>query len=147
MFRPRVIPVLLLDGKGLVKTVRFEKKRYIGDPINAVKILNDHQSDELVVLDNSATNEDRVISADLARQICDEAFMPFAVGGGIRNRKQSAMLLKAGAEKIIINSSAAADPSFIRECSLEFGSQSVVVSVDVKKSILGKYTKIGRAHV
>ncbi len=140
MFRPRVIPVLLLKGKGLVKTIQFKEERYIGDPINAVRILNDHESDELVFLDISASNEERVISAELAQQICDEAYMPFAVGGGIKNTRQAAILLKAGAEKIVINSSAAADPSFIRECSLEFGSQSVVVSVDAKKSLFGKYT-------
>lgn len=145
MFRPRVIPVLLLKGKGLVKTVQFKNERYIGDPINAVKLFNDHESDELVFLDISASKEGRVISAELAEQICDEAFMPFAVGGGIKNPRQAALLLKAGAEKIVINSSAAEDPSFIRECALEFGSQSIVVSVDVKKSLFGNYSVMTHA--
>ena len=83
MFLPRIIPVLLLKGKGLVKTVKFDNPRYIGDPINAVKIFNDLKADELVFLDITASKEKRCISVELVRAIGDEAFMPFGVGGGI----------------------------------------------------------------
>jgi imidazole glycerol-phosphate synthase subunit HisF len=139
MFLPRIIPVLLLKGKGLVKTVKFKEPKYIGDPINAVKIFNDLKADELVFLDITASKEDRTISVDLVKDIGDEAFMPFGVGGGINNIKQIELLLKAGAEKVIINSNAVIKPELIEEAAKIFGSQSIVVSLDAKKSLFGKY--------
>ena len=87
MFRPRVIPVLLLKDKALVKTIRFKDSRYIGDPINAVKVFNDLKADELVFLDIQATNEKRTISIDLVQRVGEEANMPFSVGGGISSIK------------------------------------------------------------
>ena len=139
MFLPRVIPVLLLKGKGLVKTVKFKDPKYIGDPINAVKIFNDLKTDELVFLDITASKEGRTVSVDLVKDIGDEAFMPFGVGGGVRNIKQIEDLLKAGAEKVIINTQAVLKPELIEEASKVFGSQSIVFCLDVKKSFLGKY--------
>jgi cyclase len=139
VFRPRVIPVLLLKGQGLVKTVKFSKQTYIGDPINAVRIFNDLQVDELVFVDITATNEGREVSVDLVRQLGDEAYMPFAVGGGIRSMNTISALLRAGAEKVILNTSVAQDASLIRDAADSFGSQSIVASVDVKKNIFGKY--------
>ncbi|MBN1213869.1 MAG: imidazole glycerol phosphate synthase subunit HisF [Candidatus Lokiarchaeota archaeon] len=139
MFLPRIIPVLLLKGKGLVKTVKFKEPRYIGDPINAVKIFNDLKADELVFLDITASRKGRYISVDLVKDIGDEAFMPFGVGGGISNIEQIEQLLKAGAEKVIINTSAFLNPSLIEESAKIFGSQSIVVSLDVKKNFFGKY--------
>jgi cyclase len=139
MFRPRVIPVLLLRGKGLVKTVRFDKYKYIGDPINAVRIFNDLEADELVFLDILATPERRTVSVDLVRQIGDEAFMPFGVGGGIASVSDAMALIGAGAEKVILNSAARLQPGLIGGIAKVAGSQSVVVSVDVKKNWLGKY--------
>lgn len=139
MFLPRVIPVLLLKGKGLVKTVRFKDPKYIGDPINAVKIFNDLKTDELVFLDITASKEGRTVSVDLVKDIGDEAFMPFGVGGGINNIKQIEQLLKAGAEKVIINTNAVLNPELIEEASKVFGSQSIVVALDVKKTLFGKY--------
>src|SRR5574338_938096 len=115
MFLPRIIPVLLLKGKGLVKTVRFKNPRYIGDPINAVKIFNDLKADELIFLDINASKEGRTIAIDLVKDIGDEAFMPFGVGGGIRDVSQIELLLKAGAEKIIINTQAIINPNLIEE--------------------------------
>jgi imidazole glycerol-phosphate synthase subunit HisF len=146
MFRPRIIPSLLLKGQGLVKTIRFEKAKakYIGDPINAVRIFNDLEADELAFLDIIAGNEGRCISVDLVKDIGDEAFMPFAVGGGIRNTDQIRNLLTAGAEKVIINTAAIDNPSLIEEASVLFGNQSIVVSVDVKKNIWGKYKVFSR---
>ena len=139
MFLPRIIPVLLLKGKGLVKTVKFKEPRYIGDPINAVKIFNDLKSDELVFLDITASKEGRIVSVDLVKDIGDEAFMPFGVGGGISDLTQMELLLKAGAEKIIVNTNAVLKPELIKEAAMVFGSQSVVVSIDVKKTLFGKY--------
>lgn len=138
MFRPRVIPVLLLRDKGLVKSVRFKGHRYIGDPINAVRIFNDLRADELVLLDILATKEKRTISPEFVWRIGDEANMPFAVGGGIRSVKDIKSLINAGAEKVIINSYAFENPDFIKEASDMFGSSTIVVSIDVKKNFWGK---------
>lgn len=138
MFRPRVIPVLLLKDKGLVKSVQFKDHRYIGDPINAVRILNDLRADELILLDILATREKRVISPDFVWRIGDEANMPFAVGGGIRTLKDIKSVINAGAEKVIINSYAFENPDFVRAASEMFGSSTIVVSIDVKKNFWGK---------
>lgn len=139
MFLPRIIPVLLLKGKGLVKTVMFKEPKYIGDPINAVKIFNDLKTDELIFLDITASKEGRTVSVDLVKDIGDEAFMPFGVGGGISNIKQIEQLLKAGAEKVIINTNAVLNQGLIEEASKIFGSQSIVVALDVKKTLFSKY--------
>ncbi len=139
MYRPRVIPVLLLKDKGLVKTVKFNKSRYIGDPINAVRIFNDLEADELVFLDITASKEKRTISLDLVKEIGDEAYMPFAVGGGIKTIEDVEEILKAGAEKVVFNTVLLDNLDIISEVSLKFGSQSVIASVDVKKNFFGKY--------
>jgi len=139
MFLPRIIPVLLLKGKGLVKTVRFKEPKYIGDPINAVKIFNDLKADELIFLDITASKEGRIVSVDLVKDIGDEAFMPFGVGGGISDIKQIEHILKAGAEKVVINTNAVLKPGLIEEAARIFGSQSIVVSLDTKKTLFGKY--------
>lgn len=138
MFRPRVIPVLLLRNLGLVKSVQFKDHRYIGDPINAVKIFNDLKADELVFLDILASKEKRKIMLDFVRNVGDEANMPFAVGGGIRTVKDIKEIINAGAEKVVINTAAVERPDFIREACEEFGSSTLVVSIDVKKKFLGK---------
>ncbi|MFH1004415.1 MAG: AglZ/HisF2 family acetamidino modification protein [Bacteroidota bacterium] len=139
MFRPRVIPILLLKGQGIVKTVKFDKCRYIGDPINAVRIFNDLEVDELVFLDILASKENRTISVDIVKQIGDEAFMPFAVGGGIKTTKDAIALIHAGAEKIILNTYFVKNPKLVTELANLIGNQSVVVSIDVKKKWLGTY--------
>jgi len=134
MFRPRVIPCLLLKDKGLVKTIKFKDSTYIGDPMNAVKIFNDAKADELVFLDITATNEGRIPDIEVIRNIGEEAFMPFAVGGGISNIEQVGNLINAGAEKVIINTAAIENPSFISEIADIFGRQSIIVSIDVKST-------------
>jgi cyclase len=147
MFLPRIIPVLLLKGKGLVKTVRFNDPRYIGDPINAVRIFNDLEADELVFLDITASRENRCIALDLVRQIGDEAFMPFAVGGGITRLDQMESLFKAGAEKAVINTGAVKHAGLIEDAARYFGSQSIIVSIDVKQGLFkqqGVYIRDGR---
>ena len=137
MFRPRVIPVLLLRNGGLVKTERFGKQRYIGDPINAVRIFNDHRADELVFLDILATREGRLISLDFVRNVGEEANMPFAVGGGIRSLQDIRSILSAGAEKVVLNSFAAENPDFIAQAADSFGSSTITVCIDVKQKRFG----------
>ena len=139
MFRPRVIPCLLLKDKGLVKTIKFKEPKYIGDPINAIRIFNEKRADELIFLDIKATEEKRIPNLEFISQISDECSMPFGVGGGIRKIEHIKNLIAAGAEKAIINSYAIERPDFVTETANRFGSQSVVVSIDVKKNFFGKY--------
>jgi len=140
LFRPRVIPILTLKGKGLVKTVKFDKKnaRYIGDPMNAVRIFNDLDADELIFLDILASQEGRTISPELVKSIGYEAYMPFAVGGGINNLEQIKQLISLGAEKVVINTAAIENLKLLEQASSVFGNQSVVVAIDVKKNFWNK---------
>ena len=100
MFRPRIIPVLLLKNQGLVKSIGFKNFKYIGDPINAVRIYNELKVDEIVFLDIEATNQKRLISLDFVREVGEEANMPFAVGGGIKTLEQALALIQAGADRL-----------------------------------------------
>ncbi|UPT66323.1 MAG: HisA/HisF-related TIM barrel protein [Sphingobacteriales bacterium JAD_PAG50586_3] len=120
MLRPRIIPVLLLKGSGLYKSKQFKDHKYIGDPINAVKIFNDSNADELVFLDIDATKESRLISLDFVQEVGEEANMPFAVGGGIKTLDNIQDIIAAGAEKVIINSYAAENPDFIAQAADAF---------------------------
>lgn len=138
MFRPRVIPILLLKNSGLVKSEKFKKFTYIGDPINAVKLFNDFKADEIVFLDILASREQRQISLDFVKNVGSEANMPFAVGGGIRTIPHIKDILNAGAEKVIVNTHAVENPDFILEASNTFGSSTITVSIDIKKNLLGK---------
>ena len=139
MIKPRVIPVLLLKGQGLVKTVKFKEPKYLGDPINIVRIFNDKEVDELVLLDITATPEKRGPQFDLLKNIASEAFIPLAYGGGIRSMDDVRKLLSIGIEKLIMNTSAVETPSLVREVADHAGSQAAVVSMDVKRGLLGKY--------
>lgn len=133
MLRTRVIPCLLLKDAGLVKTVNFSDPKYVGDPINAVKIFNNKEVDELIFLDIDATKEKKKPSFELIAKIASEAFMPFSYGGGLRDIEDVKKILEIGVEKAIINSYAHENPEFIKELSAKFGSQSIVVAMDVKK--------------
>jgi cyclase len=137
MFRPRIIPVLLLKNQGLVKSKAFKNHRYIGDPINAVKIFNDLKADELVFLDIDASLKKQTISLNFIKNVGEEANMPFAVGGGIRTINNIRDIISAGAEKVIINSFAVEQPNFIQEASDTFGSSTIAVCIDVKKKMFG----------
>jgi len=139
MLKTRLIPCLLLKNQGLVKTVKFKDPKYLGDPINIVKIFNDKEVDELLFLDITATVENRKPPINLLSQIASECFMPLGYGGGIRNLQEIQELFNVGIEKVSINSYAVENPSFIREAADLFGSQSIVVSIDVKKSLFGNY--------
>ncbi len=139
MYRPRVIPVLLLHNKGLVKTVKFANGKYIGDPMNAVKIFNDFKVDEIVLLDIDATKENRSIPIDLVKEIGEEANMPFSVGGGIKDIETIKAIIQAGAERVILSSYAIENPAFIKEAADYFGSSTICVCIDYKKSWTGKF--------
>jgi len=142
MLTTRVIPCLLLQNAGLVKTVKFTAPTYIGDPINAVKIFNDKEVDELIFLDIEATKENRRPLFTVIEDIANECFMPFCYGGGVRDIDTIKQLFRLGAEKVSINSYAAEHQNFIRKAAEMFGSQSIVVSIDVKKTFWGKYDVI-----
>lgn len=129
---PRVIPTLLYSGEGLVKGKRFSDRRYVGDPINAIKIFNDKCVDELAIFDISATKEGRCISVSLVESFARECFMPLMVGGGIRTVDQARKLLAVGAEKVMLNSAIFENPERIRELVEIFGAQSVVACVDYR---------------
>lgn len=134
MFRPRLIPVLLLNGRTLYKSVRFSDHRYIGDPINAVRIFNNLRADELAFLDILATKEGRTVPLELVRDIGEQASMPFAVGGGIRSVADVRAIIGAGAEKVVIGTAAVEDPEFVRRVSDAFGASTVVVCMDVRRA-------------
>lgn len=139
MFSPRIIPVLLYKNGGLVKSVKFRDYTYIGDPINAVRIFNECYADEIIILDIDASKKNTTIDLQLVKEVGEEANMPFSIGGGINTIDKIYERLKNGAEKVIINSAAIQEPGFVKEASNNFGSSTITVCVDVKKSLLGKY--------
>lgn len=144
MLKTRVMPCLLLRNRGLVKTVKFKDPKYLGDPVNTVRIYNDQEVDELVFLDITATPENKKINFDLIGDIASEVFMPFAYGGGVTTIADMTTLYSLGVEKVCLNTAAHTKPELIREAADRFGSQSVVVSVDVKKNWLGRYEVVIR---
>lgn len=139
MLRTRVIPCLLLKDGGLVKTIKFRKPGYIGDPINTVRIFNELEVDELAFLDISATVEGRGPNYDMLRDISNECFMPLAYGGGIRDVAAGEKILQIGFEKLVINSAALETPELISALARKFGSQAVIVAIDVRRKLLGGY--------
>lgn len=139
MLRVRVIPTLLLKNSGLVKGEKFAGHTYVGDPINAVKIFNTKEVDELVFFDITASREHRKPNYELLADIASQAFMPFGYGGGLAQMEDIEKLFKIGVEKAIINTAAANNLRFVKEASSVAGSQSIVVAIDVRKNLLGKY--------
>lgn len=137
--RTRVIPVLLLRDKGLVKTVKFKDARYIGDPINSVRIFNEKEVDELAFIDITATPNGREPDFEVIEQIAGEAFMPMAYGGGITKFSQVQRILSLGFEKVIFNTAAFDHPDVVAETSKVYGAQSAVVCLDAKKGVFGGY--------
>jgi cyclase len=137
--RVRAIPVLLLHKGGLVKSVQFKNYKYVGDPMNAVKIFNDKGADELAIIDIDATRDNRIPDIDKIADIASEAFMPLSYGGGITTFEQVKELFYNGIEKVIVNKSALNNQSLITTVAEKFGSQAIVASIDVKKNFWGKY--------
>jgi imidazole glycerol-phosphate synthase subunit HisF len=140
MLRPRIIPSLLVHQKGLVKTVNFGNSKYVGDPINAVRIFNEKEVDELIVLDIDATVENREPDFNMIKNLAAECRMPFCYGGGIKTVEQAKKIINLGAEKVALSSAAIENPNLIKEIAKAVGNQSVVVVLDVKKvGLFGKY--------
>jgi cyclase len=138
MLRHRVIPTLLLHRGGLVKTRRFTDPKYVGDPINAIRIFNDKEVDEIIVLDISATKERRAPDMALVERFAGECMMPLCYGGGIKTVEQASSLFRLGVEKVCLQSAALENPSIVSRIADRFGTQSVVVSADVKRPWVGK---------
>lgn len=133
MIMHRIIPCLLLSNGGLVKTHRFSEPKYVGDPINAIRIFNEKEVDELILLDIEASKRGVDPDFDLIEQIAGECFMPLCYGGGVRTPEQASRLFALGVEKISIQSAALDDVKIISKIAERYGSQAVVVSVDVIK--------------
>ena len=138
MLQTRIIPCLQLIDDGLVKTVKFAKEQYIGDPINTVRIFNELEVDELCFLDIRATIQRRAPNFELLSQIADECFMPLAYGGGIKDFDMVKRILSIGFEKIIINTQAYRHPELITQIATHFGSQAIIASIDVKRNLFGR---------
>ena len=133
MLRPRIIPCLLIKDGGLVKTVGFDNPKYLGDPINAVKIFNEKQVDELIILDIDATVKNQEPDMEMISNLASECRMPICYGGGIKNVKQIRQIIALGVEKISISSAAIQNPDIVSEASEYVGNQSIVLTLDVKK--------------
>lgn len=134
----RIMPCLLYDGKGLVKTIKFKSPSYVGDPINAIKIFNEKEVDELILIDINASKEKRKINIAKIADFAGECFMPFAYGGGVKTVSEFYELYKNGVEKVIVNSLVFENPAVIKEAVSKYGSQAVVVCLDFKKNLFGK---------
>ena len=139
MYKPRIIPCLLLRGNSLVKTIKFSNDVYIGDPVNAIRIFNEKEVDELVILDIEASLHSKDPNYELIEEMASEAFMPVAYGGGITKLSQAKHLIRAGIEKIVLNSSITVNPELMVQISETFGKQAIIASVDVRKSIFKGY--------
>ena len=139
MLNKRIIPCLQLLGDSLVKKIKFNKHSYIGDPVNTVRIFNELEVDELVILDITATNEKRIPNRKLLAEIANECFMPLGYGGGLNDFQTVKDIFSIGFEKVVLNSVCHEQPSFVTRVSEHFGNQAVVASVDVKKNIWGNY--------
>lgn len=139
MLKHRVIPCLLLRNGGLVKTHKFAQPKYVGDPINAIRIFNEKEVDELLVLDVEASKSKGEPNYDLIEQFAGECFMPLCYGGGITSIDQARRLFSLGVEKVSLQTSALASLALVSDITSLYGSQSVVVSIDVKKSLFGQY--------
>lgn len=133
----RIIPCLLYDGTGLVKTVKFKNPAYVGDPINAIKIFNDKEVDELILIDINASKQKRKPNFDKIADMAGEAFMPFAYGGGVKTYEDFAKLYKLGVEKVVVNSLIQENPDVIKSVVKDYGAQAVVACIDIKKPLFG----------
>lgn len=138
MLQNRIIPVLLLEDEGLVKTKKFKEPKYIGDPVNTVRIFNTKEVDEIFLLDIHASRNKIAPNFDLVSEIASECFMPLCYGGGIRNLADAEKLFSIGVEKISIQTSALKDLNIVNQIASKFGAQAVVVSVDIKRDFFGK---------
>ena len=145
MLKTRVIPCILIRNGGLVKTFQFGNPKYLGDPLNVVRIFNEKEVDEIVILDITATPEKREPDFELIKDLAGQAFMPLAYGGGITNIQQIEKLFSIGIEKVVLDTIATSNPNLIKQASDIAGSSSVVVCMDVKSKLFGKPTVFSHA--
>ena len=138
MLLKRVIPVLLLSKRGLYKTINFTKRKYVGDPINTVRLFNDLGADEIIIIDIDATKEQRGADISLIRDLASECFMPLTYAGGISSITDAEEILRMGVEKLCINNAITESTALIEDLSKEFGSSTIVISVDVKTNMFKK---------
>ena len=138
MLRKRIIPILQLKDDELIKSYKFKNPQYVGDPVNVVRIFNEIKVDEIILLDIFKSKNNSEINFEIIKDIADECRMPFTYGGGIKNLKQVEKLFSIGVEKISINTAALENEKLIKSLSQIYGSQSVVVSIDVKDNFFGK---------
>jgi cyclase len=138
MLRPRIIPCLLIHEGGLAKTLYFRNPKYVGDPINAVKIFNEKEADELIILDIDATVNGKHPDYKLISDVATECRMPLCYGGGVKTAEQAKKIIGLGVEKIALSAAAIQNPNLIADISDEIGRQSVVVVLDVKKQLFGE---------
>lgn len=141
MLRARFIPTLLLKGSGLYKTVKFKNETYVGDPINAVRIFNDKAVDELILLDIAAHRHGNGPNFELIADIASEAFIPLCYGGGVTRIEQVERLFRLGIEKVAVNAAAIDDMALVTQAARVFGSQSVIVGIDVRRTLFGRYER------
>lgn len=139
MLRPRITPCLLIRNRGLVKTVRFAEPKYVGDPVNAVRIFNEKECDELIALDIDASAQGRAPDFQLIRELAAECRMPLCYGGGIKTPDQAKRIIALGVEKIAISSVVLENSDIVATIANEIGSQSVVVVFDVRKKAQNDY--------
>ena len=139
MLKKRIIPCLLLKDMGLVKTTKFKNPTYIGDPINAVKIFNEKEVDEIIFLDIEASKQNRSPDFEMIEKIASECFMPFCYGGGLTSLEDMKTVFSIGAEKVALNSTIFKNDNLIREAAEYFGNQSIVASIDIKKNLFSQY--------
>ncbi len=139
MLQTRIIPALLLSNESLVKTIKFKNSKYIGDPVNTVKIFNELEVDELMFLDIGATTQNNTPNYKVLKEIANECFMPLSYGGGVKSFEIAKIIFDIGFEKIVLNSQVYVNQKIVSEISAHYGNQAVVVSIDVKKNIFGKY--------
>lgn len=149
MLQTRIIPVLLLKNNGLYKGVEFKNHSYVGDPINTIKLFNDKEVDELVVFDIEASKENKAIDFEYLEEIVSEAFMPVAYGGGVKSLEDARRIFSLGVEKVILNTYAILNNNLISELSKIYGNQSVLFSLDYKKSMFSYncYIKSGTEKI
>lgn len=139
MLLPRIIPCLLVRNGGLVKTINFAKPKYVGDPLNAVRIFNEKEVDELIVLNIDATAQNKDPDYGMIRNLAAECRMPLCYGGGVKTVEQIERIISLGVEKVAISSAAVHHPEIISQSAMVVGSQSIVVVMDVRKNRLGTY--------
>jgi len=138
MLKNRVIPTLLLQDGGLIKTRKFKQPKYVGDAVNAIRIFNEKEVDELIVLDIYASRENRQPDFETIGRIAEECFMPLCYGGGVSSLEDASRIYQCGVEKISLQTAALRNPGLVTEIAQKYGSQAVTVSIDVKKDWLGR---------